>query len=1305
MITRRIIIPTLLVTMIFARAALLRAQLNRGIVEGIVTDPQGAVVPRVKVRVTNVGTGIVSVTQTNRTGYYRVVDLTPGTYRADFTAAGFTPVEVVAIQVLGGRSIKVDATLNLGATRQLVQVTAARPLVETGASNFSTTLGASAVQNIPVQGRDIQQLTFLFPGVRNAAGPPGSNFGFNSEFGTFPDPTHVQGSDLSVNGGQGGANAWYLDGMYNVSEVAENIAVDPSPDAVAEFQAVTNGFSAQYSRTGGGVFEETLKSGTNKVHGDLYEYIRNSAFNARNPFTSINAVGQLIPQDVLRYNDFGGTWGGPAVIPHIYNGRDKTFFFVSIEHQTLDLSGSQVFSVPTVLMRQGNFSEDPSTVENGMWMPASTVGPNSSGLFQRTAFGTPVPSNPYGASGCLNTSVEAAGGTGAKTCNFSAQIPQSMLDPTAMFFVKSFPLPNYNDPLSNCPMGASGYKICDNYLGTVSSSQDPYTVSIKVDHQWSNKSTYFAEWVFNPGTYTNYRLPWTGATLPTDVGFGADLPFDFENQVAGFGNTYTFSPTLINEFHASYNRQYISTNPETGGYPESDTDLAQVTQVLAPSKIFLSQYTPSPSFTVPMPGGGAAASFGTPGWINEMQATESYTILDDVTKVLGNHTLKFGFSYELNHEGRHISDPTSLDFSGTLTADPNTGLGGSGLEQFELGSVSSDTNGESETGVTPMAYASFTDGGAYVQDDYRVTRRLTLNLGLRWDYSGFWHSRYGPESNFCLSCMNSYTGLPGKMIYSGQSGFPSGSPIAPAHLRDFGPRFNFAWAPFANQKTVLRGGYDIFYTNATNSFNNIGQGDIPGPDWQPYYVWDGSFYPNQCAAFSNECVAFPLSNTTTVKGDLTNPPTTSGSPAASLSPGYNTNLQMYAPTSHDPMEQMWSFNIQRHLPGDMMLEVGYVGSHGTNLAAETFRNFNYVHTSTELKYKQQINADVPITSVYSGQTATALEQIYGSSELPLSKLLVPYPAFGSIYPQTVFDAMSEYDGLNVKVDKHFSYGLNFLAAYTWSKEIDLDTSQLASELFNTVSLSKAGNIGGRAGVQGGAAASGVSGVFGGGYQNPDDRNEDRAIAIDDIPQNFNLAVTYELPFGKGRAFLSNQPRIVNAVLGGWRLTGNFNAESGTPLEITGPCDQITCRPDLVGNPRAVPGGQNVNDWINAAAFTPPFGNNQSFWNNYNPSAPNAWLFGTAGLRLPGLRGPGFLNLDSALAKDFHLSESSYFELRWEAFNALNHMNPGLPDTNYCLPPGPNGQVNSVQQEGCEFGRITNIQTDPRAMQFALKFYW
>jgi hypothetical protein len=1282
-------------------AGVLAAQLNRGVIEGTLTDPQGATVAGVEVTITNVDTNIAASLKTNNAGYYRVVDLVPGNYSAAFAAAGFAATRITNIQLPAGEVIRVDTQLKLSTTQESVQVVAETPLLETDASNFSSHVDSQTIDQVPMQGRDLQQLVFLVPGVNNVGGPPGTNFGFNSQFGSFPDPTHVLGSDLSVHGGQGGANAWYLDGNLNLSNIAENVVVNPSPDAVSEFQAITNAFAAEYGRTGGAVFNVVLKSGANTPHGTLYEFVRNDATNARNPFTSTDALGNAIPQSALRFNDFGGTIGGPVVLPKIYNGKNKTFFFVSADQQILHLLNSnQVFTVPTPLMRQGNFSEDPNSVANGIWNPYSTTGPNSSGLFTRTAFGTPVAGNPYGGSGCTNTAVEAGTAGGFKTCNFSTQIPKSMLDPIAMFYMNTFPLPNYNDPLVTCPLAVGGqYKICSNFRGAVGSSWDPQNISIKIDHEINAKNRLFGEWLYNPGYYNNYRLPWTGPTFPdAQVGFGSNYPLHSRNQIIALGDTYLISPSLVNEFRIGFSRLFMGTNLDQP-YPNSVSDQNQVAQLLATVHMPSQPFNPVPIWNIQAPAGGFM-TFGPQAFVNMDQASEAYTAVDNLTKVLGKHTLKAGFMYRLEHQAIEFGGPTIFNMAGELSQDPTTGLGGGGLQQFMLGAASSNGNTVEQVNWEP--YLRFRYWGFYMQDDFRVTSNLTVNIGLRYDIFGMFKIRQQPNSNFCLSCISSLTGLPGEVIYSGDPGLPKGSDIYPANKNDLGPRVNFAWTPFKDKKTILRGGYDIFYSNAFQGANSVQSGSN-SPGYNIDYSWNDSFYPNQCASFTGQCVAFPLSDTSTIKTQLP-VPQVPASPAQL--PGWTRQqllggggFSLFLKPEHDPMIQQWTLEVQRELPANIMMSVGYVGNHGTHLMGELFRQFNYVPTADVLQYKSSLNAVVPITDYYSGQTAQMLQQVYGTPNLPRSLLLKPYPFYAlGLGTNTAWDGTSHYDSMDVQVRKKFSRGLTFVAAYTWSKAMDNGLpGQLGANVVDPVHFARPGYVGGRAGN------GSFSNQTGGLYQDPDHK-VDKTISADDVPQMFNIAWTYQLPFGHGQMFL-NQKGLVNALIGGWALTANYNVQAGIPLSIGCPGDQVTSRCDLIGNPSNVSGGQNAAHWFNAAAFEPAFGSDQSFWANYNPNDPRAYQFGTAGERLSDARSPGFWNVDSSLTKEFHLTEQRYFQFRWEVFNALNHMNLGLPNTSWCLPPLANGSTDRVHQAGCSFGLITNIATDPRSMEFVMKFYW
>ncbi|MGA3165823.1 MAG: TonB-dependent receptor [Terriglobia bacterium] len=832
---------------------------------------------------------------------------------------------------------------------------------------------------------------------------------------------------------------------------------------------------------------------------------------------------------------------------------------------------------------------------------------------------------------------------------------------------------------------------------------------MKIDHRWSDKSSLFGEWLFNPGKYNNYRTPWTGPTTPFDsVGWGSVYPVSFANQIIALGHTYVFSPTLVNEFRASFSRQFLSTNP-SAPYPDSVTGWPAVKQELAPLQIPVDSFFQVPNWSMSTPGGGSL-SFGPTGWLNMIQTAEAYTILDNVTKIIGKHTLKTGFVYRLDHNAYDSGFPTGFYFSGGFVQDPNTGLGANGLEQFMMGGV--EANGtNSYAGIMWQPYSRFRYYGFYAQDDFHIAPRFTLNLGLRYDIFGFLKTRQEPLSNFCLGCDNPVTGLKGKMIYVGDPEWPGhGQDLYPPHYNDIAPRVNFSWAPFANRKTVVRGGYDIFYSNAFEGINQPGQSAANAPGWNQEYDWTGSFYPDQCQPFSGQCVAFPLNDTSVDKRTLNGEPTTH--PAQNRDSLIGIGLiQLFPPVSHDPMVQSWNLQVQHEFPGNMQLTVGYIGNHGTHLYGRHFP-YNYVHTADLLKYQTSINADVPITQVYSGKTADALQQVYGTTTLPRYVLLQQYPFYGATAPsmQSFYSFMgtSVYDALNVSLQKRTSHGLDFLIAYTNSKQITNPlTDSMAGNLVDPIHYGKSGNIGGRAGTL----------RLYSRFQNPDNFRVDRAVAPNDIPQILNLSASYALPFGTGKAFL-NQKGIVNGVLGGWRLSGNFNAESGTPLAIDGPCDELQnaignfgtgmCSPDLIGNPKfsgSRSRTQQIADWINPAAFQPSFGGDQNFWADYDPNDPRAWQFGTAGPLFPQIRAPGFWNLDTGLFKDFHLREDKYFEFRWEAFNALNHQNLGLPHEGFCLSPLPDGSTDKVHRSGCSFGRITNIQTDPRSMQFSLKFFW
>jgi hypothetical protein len=1212
--------------------------IDRGNIQGTVTDAQNAVVPNVRVTVKNLATGLTTISNTNEAGFYLAAELVPGQYQVVFEVQGFATYQVNDIDVSPGTKVTVDGLLKVGTVAERVEVRADEIRIETTASNFTTGLQQEIVEQLPLVGRDIQTLAQLLPGVTQSIGPSGSVFGFDSQFGGFPDPTHIVGSGISVNGSQGGANAWYLDGTLNAALGPESVVVNPSPDAVSEFAIVNNGLAAEWSRTSGAVMNVVLKSGSNNFHGNFYEFNRNSHFSASNPFQRRDVNGNTFLSPAVNFNDFGGTFGGPIK-------RNKSFFFFSWETSLLHETKPRIYTVPTALNRDGNFTDRPDLagmcdpangITNCIYDPYSTTGPDANGLYHRDAFPTPI-------------------------------IPASRIDPLAKFYADSFPTPNFLDPLQQGPSGCGA--LCNNFLSAVGSSQTTHNMSLKVDHQIKESSRLFAEFLFNPSYYKNYRLAWTGPTANTN-GIAGAQPYDTNNLIFTLGHTQTFGGTLINEARASYSRQNQAARPN----PDELVGNDQIKQRIQGLNFILDEFGPVPDISV-----GGVGGFGPQQWQNAIQGVDAFTVLDNVTKIVGRHTVKAGIMFRRDRNWNKASWGYGLGFGGGLTNDPVTGLGGNGLAQFLLGAVDPGSG----TGTYHAPFQSSDYWGMYVQDDFRISKSFTLNLGLRWDIFGWFRERTDALANFDFSAQNPVVPYVGGLVYVGTKDHPDRN-VFPANKNSFGPRINFAWSPGGNGKTVVRGGYDIIYSNGISSAFGDQNGAISGPAYANYFGYQGDFTGvRPVFQLSQGAPNLPIPPIDQVKKDN----------AQFL----GTTVGGFLKGSHDPYVQQWSLFVQRQLGNDTTLSVGYVGTHGLHLFGDEFRNYNHVPTATRLALRNHLNDQVP--------TPASLVSVYGPS-IPQSILLRPYPQYSGVTINSNPDGFNRYNALQVHFQKRYSQGLTVTAAYTFQK--NMISANTGSIIGNTATPTTLGRTVGRSAYVAGAISGGVANAAGAaGPRDPDNRNLDVAVAPDDIPNILNLAFVYELPFGRGKTFLAGN-RLGSALLGGWRLSNNWNFQSGVPLTINGPCNGITCSVDLLGNPRKFSGSRNrqddQNQWFNPAAYGPSFGSDPAILTASDPSAFDAWWrFGNMGLRNPAVRAPGYWNADMSLTRDFRIKETRTLTVRWELYNALNHQNLGIPNSNWCLAPNADGSTDQVHQFGCQFGKITNVQTDPRSMQFGAKF--
>jgi hypothetical protein len=1232
----------------------LQASIDRGTIQGTVTDPQGALIPGAKVVVKNVETNVVLNLVTNNAGFYLAPELVPGKYSVRIESQGFSPLDILDVVVTGGKTSTADGQLKVGATSQSVEVTAATPLVETAPSNFTTAVSTHYIQDIPLPGRDLQALVQLVPGITQSLGPSGTLFGFNSAYGGFPDPDHIVGSDVSANGGPGGANAWYLDGSLNMVLGAANIGVNPSQDATSEFNVLNNGLAAEWGLTSGAVMNVVLKSGTNNLHGDTYDFNRNSYFNATNPFARRDAEGKPFLQPQVNWNNFGGTLGGPVYLPHLYNGKGRTFFFASYDISFLHENKPTILTVPLPNERNGNFTGDPrfaavcgvNGATNCIYNPYSTTGPDpSTGLYSRTPFSTPV-------------------------------VPSNLVDPVAAFYLSSYPNPNFLDPLQQGPGGC--LDTCNNYIGPVGSSLTTHNVSVKIDHQISDKHKLFAEWLFNPSYYANYRYPWNGPTAQTQTGVEGAEPYRTVNQIVALGLTSMFTPTLVNEARVNFTRQNVK--------PGINSDAAAGTSATLAEVKALNLYLSVPYNTVPNISVGGVGNFGIQSWQNATSGAEAVTILDNLTKVLNKHTLKTGMMYRRDMAWYETGFPTALGFGGGLTADPVNSQGGAGLAQFLMGAVD---EGSSYTGAYHSPWQSSNYWGVFAQDDFRVSPKLTLNFGLRYEIFGAPVERHNDITIFDFNGLNPDINYKGRIDYAATPQHP-GRNMLPTHHGDLGPRLSFAWTPFANHKTVIRGGYGIIYSNSfyTAIAPQLTGGSETG--YSQYLFWNGDFsYKRPAFQLSKGAPALNFPDLSAIKQTDDQ---FLGGQASIASPG-----------SKDPYVQQWSINVQRELPANMMINVGYVGTHGTHLIGDSFRAMDYVPTAERLSLRENINN--PVT------TDPAIGALYGcGTACPGYLVDVPYPQYNGVVNQIPGDGFNRYNSFQMKFEKRYSQGLNLIAAYTIQKNIESVNPPLGGLDIGALTPT---TLGGRAlgRVNNPTSALGV--------EDPDNRNRYIALAPDDIPQILNLAGTYELPFGKGKPFL-NQGGAVGAILGGWKLTQNWNFQRGVPLGFSAPCNAISCTANLIGDPSSGRASktrvERENQWFNANAFEAPFGSDpaviQGITTGTNPdgtpfnyNSDPWWTLGNAGKEISTGRAPGFWNSDATLAKDFHFSESRYLEFRWETLNTFNHQSLAVPNTGWCLPPNADGSVDVVHVFGCQFGKITNVQIDPRAMEFGLKFYW
>ncbi|MFZ0815279.1 MAG: TonB-dependent receptor [Candidatus Sulfotelmatobacter sp.] len=1363
----------------------------RGTINGTVTDQTQAVVTGAKAALTN-GAGEKREAQVDEKGVYSLTGLNPGTYTLTITAPNFSVKTFDYITVTAGLELTLDATLEPAGEKTEVNVESGNVgQVETESASVSGTITQKEVVSIGLNGRNFTQLIALAPGVSNQTGQDEAKVG-------------VVGSvKYSVNGGRVEYNTFEVDGSdvlnTGLNGASSTLMVYPSLDAIQEVKVLTSNYGAQFGRTASGTVQVTTKSGTAKFHGNLYEFIRNEAFNSRNYFdieyTTPPAPGQTSGQTfgakapLYRRQDFGGTIGGPITIPGLYNPkRDKTFFFFSEEFRLEKTPTEYNQAVPGLKERgltltpQG-VQKNLQTSTNGVVyqdFDFSDVCPIGGGNFARAQFpdcpslpaqGEPgvlqalnhlqMPADPVGTE--ANTTVDK---------NALAILNSNLIPLPNAPYGCNFSLPNLNSTLSNLDPNDPNH--C--YNTAVSPSTYWREELFRIDHALTNNIKISFRYIHDAWNTTVLTPQWgvVRNTFPT-----VQNSFDGPGTSLVARITHTISPTLLNTFEASYVNSNITLadkhGPGGAQFQRNPTlDQPLVNDPSAPGQcnpaLSLDPVTGFPQCAIgyifnngfggKMPGVnflGTNAAYGgegfaaDPSYMPWSHTNPTYSWRDDVGKAVGKHTLQFGaqYVYSQRNQANNAIGAASGDLQGLLTFSNLAHSTGNAFADFLVQSSQNSTR-------TPTGFIqSFTQDSAqrryyqryqiaepYFQDDWKVTSRLTVNLGLRislfgtyseknenawnWEASRFNTTRFAVDPvygvlldktagsapvSFDPSTFQLNPGVVSDLglVHCGKNSTPTS--CMQGHLFNPAPRIGFAWDPWGDGKTSIRAGYGIFFEHGTGNEANTGSLEASAPlvlsMTQPLplsYGCIGNVGYGSTFDPSNSGCANPLSSSTSVPA------------AGSVFPLDVTSIPTKAFWSN---AQQWSFGIQRELSATSVVTLAYVGSKGTHLTVE--RQLNQLAPlpasenpfgPTEPLTITDCTVPAPGTIGNPGDGTTPFQLQSGTQVSPQNPAYMylqaactnpnipnvnslpgrPYPGLGRVLSlQNVAD--STYHALQATL-RHTSGPLTAGISYSYSHSIDDASDRSDPVLVNSYDL-----------------------------------RENRASSNFDERHLLNISYVYRLPrdlyarLGERETKDDAPPsahccsRLANVLLEGWELSGVTLVQSGTPFTVI----------NSAGNTGiSLTDNAGVSSGLGIAASYPdvvkglpsPGGNSQSFGPLIgNPSqfvAPRGLTFGDAGRNF--LNNPGRVNFDFAVLKHFKIRESSDLEFRAEAFNVFNHTqfriydpdNPGSSGNNvvscYAGPLYSAGFAGSGANcvTGASFLHPLDAHR-PRTLQFGLKW--
>ncbi len=1155
---------------------------------GTISDKAGAVISGAGVRVTSQATGLTRDVKTDDSGHYIVPLLPVGFYSIQVKAEGFGAAEQKDIRLQVDEQRELNFTLQPASVSTSVEVNATEVAVETSTPSLGQVITSEEVSELPLNGRNFVQLATLTPGTTASTSPV--SFFTNAA----SSEAATRGSfSLSVGGSREQSTDWLLDGNDNNQLDEGGIAIFSSIDDIQEFKVLEYTYSAEWGERAGPTVLVTTKSGSNQYHGSLFEFFRNTKLDARSYFAS--------SVEKFNLNQFGGSFGGPIK-------KDKTFFFVDyqakMQRRGIPFTGYVPTSSMTTADANGNydFSNDPLGVQ----------------LKNPFAGGTPFQCVP----GTTTAEpVDTANGSQAlgQACNI---IPAALINPLGAKVAQLYPTPNAT---------ASGY----NYVNEPIRKLNEGTADIRLDHNFSNKDSAFGRFSYDQAT--NF-VPGGSPTWSETNAFGSNQYIDNHGRNVAISETHIFSPNLINQLNVGFNRIFNhilsfgtgSCEAAVIGIPGAD--LGAKCDSLTGYPAGLNQSNKDciscglTSFQM-----SAYLSIGDRGFAPYQGGTNVYSVSDVLDVIRGKHNIRFGATFRANQmnvrnnafqdgyvvnnglaTGDNIAD-LLLGSMGVFAAHDQTFLGGTTGRRWKL--------------VRP-----------FVQDDWRVTNNLTLNLGFAWALVTPETEVQNRQANFNIQNLKWYVPKGSPALSGCTSCITTDGRVGVQFDKTaLEPRIGFSWRPMGNEKTAVRGGYAIYHDS---SWDQGGQGLWQNP---PYYAEVDPptflFSYGQAAGSLTGGFLLPANTPSALNvpgGAIYNGPVT---PSA-----YTGTIQSQNLNFKQGIIQQFNLNVERQLPGNVVLTMGYVGSRSAHILIG------------------QSNENLNEPSACPG----------GANAVPGYTLgcgfgTFPYAGFFQVVAANNSVGAARYDSFEAKAEtKSTRHGLYALLGYTYSRTFDTGMPD---------------GLGTNPGA-----------IY---YPLPGTAKLDWGLSELNLNHSLTASVLYDLPFGKGKQFGSTWNGATNAIFGNWQVDLIERATSGFPLYVVDSADGSGTffsyngftlqRPNQVGDPNKGGGGANcpaqvhtIQNWLNSCAFV---------------SAPLGEL-GTAA-RAPAY-GPRFVNTDFSLIKDFpfEFREGMSLQFRAEFFNLFNHPQFFLP-----------GIGNSGMQDintPSSFGVISNTVNNPRLIQFALK---